>query len=70
MSYPNYIISHLYRNDLVDAEKSAGYEMSSILVEKISDTKFVWPIKTSDIVESSYPKTEDGFNPKCMTVLD
>jgi hypothetical protein len=60
MDSEQYVLPFFIRNDKETAEKSCGYEGSTVLVEKINDTELIWPINTSEILETMYPSSEDG----------
>ena len=56
MSYPQFIIPHHYWPSAVDAEKTAGFLASAVLVRKISEcNELDWPISIKDITETQYP---------------
>lgn len=60
MDSEQYVLPFFIRNGKETAEKSCGYEGSTVLVEKINDTELIWPINTSEILETMYPSSEDG----------
>ena len=70
MTFPNYIISHLFRFELMDAEKSAGFELSQLYAIKESDSNLTWNITTKDIIQDEYPDVEDGFDPEKMKSIN
>ncbi len=70
MTFPNYIISHLFRSELMDAEKSAGFELSQLYAIKENDSNLTWDIITKDIIEDEYPDVEDGFDPEKMKSIN
>jgi len=70
MTYPNYIISHLFRAELLSAEKSAGFELSQVFASKVGDSNLSWEVETNDIINDEYPDIEDGFDPKKMKSLN
>ena len=70
MTFPNYIISHLFRSELMDAEKSAGFELSQLYAIKESDSNLTWNITTKDIILDEYPDVEDGFDPEKMKSIN
>jgi hypothetical protein len=55
-----YIIPFILRPDKLDCEKSAGFEGSAVLFQKISSTKLNWNVKTADIIQTNYPEGNDG----------
>lgn len=60
MDSEQYVIPFLLRPEKISAEKSAGYEGSCVLVEKIGPTKLAWPVKVGDAITTAYPTHEDG----------
>lgn len=54
----NYIIPFFWSDRYEDAEKAAGYEISSVLIRKISSTSVDWPLSASDVTENIYPPGE------------
>ena len=70
MTFPNYIISHLFRSELMDAEKSAGFELSQLYAIKECDSNLTWNITTKDIIQDEYPDVEDGFDPEKMKSIN
>lgn len=69
MTHESYIIPFLFRRDKMDAEKSAGFELSTVLVKKISNTNLSWVANTENIARDFYPESEDGFDPNTMRPL-
>ncbi len=70
MTFPNYIISHLFRTELMHAEKSAGFELSQLYAIKESDSSLSWDVATKDIIKDEYPDVEDGFDPEKMKPIN
>ena len=70
MTFPNYIISHLFRLELMDAEKSAGFELSQLYAKKENSTNLTWDVSTSEIIKDTYPEGEDGFDPEKMKSIN
>lgn len=60
IDFENFIIPFVMRPGKMDAEGSAGHEVSMVIVEKISDAIVDWPVRTGEITETSYPDSEDG----------
>lgn len=60
MDSEQYIIPFLLRPEKIAAEKSAGYEGSCVLVEKVGSTGLSWPIHVSDVISTVYPTHDDG----------
>lgn len=50
-----YIIPFLTRNEMFDAEKAAGYELSAVHAVKVCDTELNWGTPLTDLV-----------TPKCL----
>ena len=55
-----YIIPFYWRDKYYEAEKSAGYEGSTVLVKKIGDTKLEWPLGAADVTMDIYPDVPDN----------
>ena len=70
MTYPNYIISHLFRSDLLNAEKSVGFELSQVFATKEGNSNLSWDVVTNDIINDEYPDIEDGFDPEKMKSIN
>lgn len=51
-----YILPFLYEERMHHAEKSAGFQCSTIMVKKISDTNLEWPVATREIISHHYPE--------------
>lgn len=64
MSFENYILPFIYRLDQSNAENSAGFELSAVLVRKVNNTTLCWEVQANEIIESSYPLSEDGRDGK------
>ncbi|QWE14871.1 class I SAM-dependent methyltransferase [Polynucleobacter sp. AP-Sving-400A-A2] len=60
LDYPTYVIPFILRPDKFTAEKSAGFEGSSILFKKTSDSFLSWNVKVNDIVKTQYPEDVDN----------
>ena len=69
MSHESYILPFLFRRDKIDAEKSAGFELSTVLVKKIGNSSLDWEVSTNEICKKNYPMEIDGFNPDTMTMV-
>lgn len=59
LDYTQYIIPFILRPDKLDSEKSCGFEGSTVLFQKIASTKLNWNVKTSDIIQTTYPDGSD-----------
>tara|TARA_B100001093_G_scaffold519641_1_gene609609 strand:+ start:1344 stop:2375 length:1032 start_codon:yes stop_codon:yes gene_type:complete len=70
MTYPNYIISHLFRPELLNAEKSAGFELSQVFASKESNSNLSWDVETNSIIDDEYPDVEDSFDPEKMKSIN
>ena len=57
--FEQYIIPFIYRPRSANAEKSAGFEASMVLVEKIGDCELEWPVTVAEVVSSAYPENDD-----------
>lgn len=55
MASPQYIIPMHYADRHAEAEKTAGFEFSSVLFRKVSETNFDWPLSAANVVTDSYP---------------
>lgn len=60
MDSEHYLLPFIIRDGKDDAERSAGFEGSAVLVRKIGPSTLDWPVLTSEIIETSYPTHEDG----------
>ncbi len=56
LDYPTYVVPFILRLDKFNAEKSAGFEGSSILFQKVSDSSLSWNVSVQDIVSTQYPE--------------
>ena len=56
MDDPQYAIPFLYRNGKEDAERSAGFESSTVMFRKIGPPGVSWDVSLSDVIETSYPE--------------
>ena len=50
-----YIIPFLTRNEMFDAEKAVGYELSAVHAVKVCDTELNWDTSLTDLVTTKYP---------------
>jgi SAM-dependent methyltransferase len=55
-----FVLPHVYRRNKRDAERSVGFEGSTVLARKIGAASVDWPVRLGDILSTSYPLTEDG----------
>ena len=69
LDHENYVLPFIIRPDQINAEKSAGFEVSLVVVEKISETQLSWEVNQNEIISSSYPSHEDGNDPKLRELL-
>lgn len=60
MDSEHYLLPFIIRLGKEDAEKSAGFEGSSVLVKKIGVASLEWPVTTDELINTSYPTHEDG----------
>lgn len=60
MDSEHYLLPFIIRDGKDDAEKSAGFEGSSVLVRKVSAATLDWPVSTSELIATTYPTHEDG----------
>ena len=63
-------ISHLFRPELLNAEQSAGFELSQVFAKKESSAQLSWSVDTKEIINDQYPDVEDGFDPEKMKSLN
>jgi hypothetical protein len=56
LDYPTYVVPFILRLDKFNAEKSAGFEGSSILFQRVSDTDLSWNVSVQEIVSTHYPE--------------
>ena len=69
MTHESYILPFLFRRDKIGAEKSAGFELSTVLVRKIGNTIQKWDVSTNEISGQAYPMNIDGFDPENMEMV-
>ena len=55
MDFEEFILPFVIRDNKLDSEKTAGYELSAVLVEKIGPTSLEWPVALESIIETWYP---------------
>jgi hypothetical protein len=58
MDSEEFILPFVLRDNKLDSEKAAGYELSAVLVEKICPTSLEWPVAVGNIIETLYPQGE------------
>lgn len=54
LDYPQYIVPFLLRENKIDAEKAVGFEGSTVLFEKIADSKLSWDANLKSIIKHQY----------------
>ena len=69
LDHENFVLPFVIRPGQLDAEKSAGFEVSLVIVEKISDSILQWNVNQEDILGTTYPTHEEGSNPKFRALL-
>ncbi len=57
---PQFILPFVYIPIKAHAERSLGFEGSTVIVRKIGPAQLEWPVKVQELVSSMYPDTEDG----------
>jgi hypothetical protein len=55
LAHECYVIPHRWRPDAEHAERAAGFESSTVLVEKIAEPSVDWPVTLSGLVKTAYP---------------
>ncbi len=60
---PHFLIPQLYEERYRDAEQSAGFEVSAVLVRKTGDARVDWPVAAADVTEDTYPDVPDANEP-------
>lgn len=50
-----YIVPAAYDEAHADAEKTAGFYWSSVLIRKAAETALDWPVRAGEVVPDSYP---------------
>jgi hypothetical protein len=55
-----YIIPFFWRDKYINAEKSAGFEDSTIIVKKIGETALDWKLTADDVTHDMYPDAPDN----------
>ncbi|WP_419756486.1 methyltransferase domain-containing protein [Brevundimonas sp.] len=62
-SLPTHVTPFYWRSEKEGVELSAGFEGSTVLVRKVSESDLSWPVVVSDAISTSYPTDDDGFDP-------
>jgi len=60
LDFEQYILPFILRPGKEDAEKSVGFEGSTVLVKKISNSNLSWDVQSSQIVTTNYPDKKDS----------
>jgi SAM-dependent methyltransferase len=60
MDSEQYVIPFFLRPEKIIAEKSAGFEGSCVVVEKIGPTCLEWDVSLRDAVSTTYPTHKDA----------
>ncbi len=55
LDYTQYVIPFVLRPGKIDADKSAGFEGSTVFFRKTCECSLSWDVKTSAIVDTMYP---------------
>ena len=55
LAHECYVIPHRWRPDAEHAENAAGFESSTVLVEKIAEPHVDWPVTLSSVLDTTYP---------------
>ena len=55
-----HIIPFFYSDRYCQAESSAGFETSTVLIRKVSEPRLEWNVSAKEIVEDIYPSHQDG----------
>lgn len=55
MAHESFILPFIWRTDKVDAEKSAGFESSTVLIQKVAEPTLEWDLVPEDITSELYP---------------
>lgn len=69
MDFEQYVLPFVYRPNKEHAEKSAGYEGSSVMFRKVGPTKMEWPLVVKDIIDTTYPDNDDGQDPEARMLF-
>lgn len=59
LNSPQFIIPYQYVPSKLHAERSLGFEGSTVIVRKTGPALVDWPVKVTDIVDTTYPDTDD-----------
>jgi hypothetical protein len=59
IDHENFILPFLLRPSMTNAESSAGFEVSLVIVQKISNTNLVWDVDPDEVIPGSYPVAKD-----------
>jgi len=60
MDSEQYVIPFFLRPEKITAEKTAGFEGSCVVVEKIGPTCLEWNVSLRDAVSTTYPTHKDA----------
>ncbi len=56
MGEPQFLVPMRYRNDKFNAERSCGFESSTVWIKKTHDSSLSWDVNLNNILNNSYPK--------------
>jgi SAM-dependent methyltransferase len=59
LDYTQFVLPFILRQDKLDAEKSAGFEGSTVLFEKTAETDLTWDVTISSVTKTMYPNTTE-----------
>lgn len=62
MDSAQFVLPFIYRPNKVHAERSAGFEASAVIVEKIGPCRLDWPLNVAAVTDSAYPDVDDGYS--------
>jgi SAM-dependent methyltransferase len=58
MDYEEFILPFVIRESKLDSEKTAGFELSAVIVEKIGTTALDWPVSLESVIQTWYPQND------------
>ncbi len=63
MDVESFVIPFVFREGKIDAEKSAGFESSAVLVRKVGASDLTWDVDFEMMFPGRYPSGQDSAPP-------
>jgi hypothetical protein len=67
--FENFILPFVIRSNTLEAEKTAGFEISQVIVQKISHTNLQWNVDPDDVIQGKYPTSEGATVPSLKSIV-